>query len=28
VPCAPVHLATDDGVREVVAADDLLPETG
>ena len=27
VPCAPVHLATDDGVR-VVAADDLLPETG
>jgi hypothetical protein len=27
VPCAPVHLATDAGVR-VVAADDLLPETG
>ncbi len=27
VPCAPVHLATDDTVR-IVAADDLLPETG
>ena len=27
VPCAPVHLATDDGVR-VLATDDLLPETG
>ena len=28
VPCAPVHLATDDGVRELVAADESLPETG
>ncbi len=27
VPCAPVHLATDDEVR-LVAADDMLPETG